>query len=323
MKRRVLLLAGAISAAFAFHVAQAADYPAKPVKLIVPFAPGGSADFVARVIAESLGRELGQTVVIDNKGGAGGAIGTMEVVRAPADGYTLLMATPSVTAASPAINPNAGYDPVNDLTPITNVAAGPTILALRAGFPAKNYQEFVAEVKKNPEKYTYASPGVGGILHLQTEYFKVLTGTSITHVPFRGAGPALIAVTAGQVDMLQDSLPSAFKFVKEGKLVPILISAPARRKELPNVPTFAEVGLPQLNYMGHFGILGPKGLPKDVVDKINVAVKRAVEDPKVKQRFEEGGVVVVAGSPQEFGKEIADMYSQLKKVVADRKLVME
>ena len=323
MKRRSLLIAGAVSAAFPFRLARAADYPTKPVKLIVPFAPGGSADFVARVIGESLGRELGQPIVIDNKGGAGGAIGTMEVVRAPADGYTLVMATPSITAANPAINPNAGYDPVTDLTPITLVAAGPTILALRSGFPAKNYQEFIAEVKKNPDRYTYATPGVGGILHLQMEYFKVLTGTSITHVPFRGAGPALIAVTAGQVDMLQDSLPSAFKFVKDGKLVPILVSSPGRRKELPNVPTFAEVGLPELNYMGHFGILGPKGLPKEVVDKINAATRRAVEDPKVKQRFEEGGVVAVAGSPQEFGKEIRQIYTQLKKVVAERKLVME
>jgi tripartite-type tricarboxylate transporter receptor subunit TctC len=323
MKRRALLLAAAVSAALLFPVAQAADYPTKPIRLIVPFAPGGSADFVARVIGESLGRELGQPIVIENKGGAGGSIGTVEVVRAPADGHTLVMATPSITAANPAINPNAGYDPTTDLTPITNVAAGPTILALRAGFPAKNYQEFIAEVKKNPDKYTYGSPGVGGIIHLQLEYFKALTGTSITHVPFRGAGPALIAVTAGQVDMIQDSLPSAYKFVKEGKLVPILVSAPARRKELPNVPTFAEVGLPQLNYMGHFGILGPKGLPKDVVDKINAAVRRAVQDPKVKQRLEEGGVVVVAGSPEDFGKEVKELYTQLKKVVADRKLTME
>src|SRR5690242_6481530 len=198
-----LLAAGVLSAGHPLQPAQAADYPTKPVRLIIPFAPGGTADFVGRVIAESLARELGQPVVLDNKGGAGGIIGTMEVVRAPADGYTLLIATPSVTGASPAINPQAGYDPANDLTPITIIAAGPTILAVRPGFPAKNFNDFLSEVKKNPDKYTYATPGVGGIQHLQVEYLKSLTGTSITHVPFRGAGPAMIAVTSGQVDMLE------------------------------------------------------------------------------------------------------------------------
>ena len=323
MKRRTLLVAGAVSAAFPFHLARAASYPSKPVKLIVPFAPGGTADFIARVIAESLARELGQPVLVDNKGGAGGIIGTMEVVRAPPDGYTLVMATPSVTGANPAINPNAGYDPVTDLTPIIIVAAGPTILAVRAGFPAKNYPEFIAEVKRNPDKYTYATPGVGGILHLQMEYFKSLTGTSITHVPFRGAGPALVAVTSGKVDMLEDALPSSLAFVNSGKLIPIVVSSPTRRKELPNVATFAEVGLAPLNQMSHWGILGPKGLPKEVVDTVNAAAKRAVNDPKVRQRIEDSGGVVVASSPQEFAVEVKELYTQLKKVVAERRLTAE
>ena len=323
MKRRTLLLAGVASAAFPFSRVRAASYPTMPVRLIVPFAPGGTVDFVARVISEPLSRQLGQPIVIENKGGAGGLIGTMEVVRAPADGYTLLIASPSITGANPAINPNAHYNPVTDLTPIAVVAAGPTLLAVRTGFPAKNYKEFIAEVRSHPDKYTYASSGAGGILHLQTEYFKSLTGTSITHVPFRGAGPAEVAVTSGQVDMLEDALPSMIPFVKAGKLVPIVLTAPGRVKELPDVPTFAEVGLPALNHMSHYGILGPKGLPKDVVDTLNAAIRRVVNEPTVKQRFEDSGAVVVGGSPQEFAVEIKELYTSLEKVVAERHLKLE
>ena len=323
MKRRIFVTAGGIAAAFPLQWARAQVYPSKPIRLVVPFAPGGSADFVARVITESLSRSLGQPVVVDNKGGAGGVIGTMEVVRAPADGYTLVMGTPSTTAANPAINPNAGYDPVKDLAPIVNVAAGPIILAVRPGFPAKNYEEFIADVKKNPDRYSYATPGVGGVLHLQMELFKSVTGTAITHVPFRGAGPALTAVTGEQVDMLLDALPSALPFVKSNRLIPIVITGSARLKELPAVPTFAELGLARVNFMSHWGMLGPKALPKEVIDKINAAVRHAVEEPKVRQRIEDSGAFVVAGSPQEFGKEISEFYSQLKKVVIERKLTME
>jgi tripartite-type tricarboxylate transporter receptor subunit TctC len=323
MKRRTLLLCGVASATLPFSFARAAGYPTMPVRLIVPFAPGGTVDFVARVISDPLSKALGQPIVVENKGGAGGILGTMEVVRAPADGYTLLMVSPSITGANPAINPNAHYDPVTDLTPITIVAAGPTMLAVRTGFPAKNYQEFIAEVRSHPNKYTYASSGMGGILHLQTEYFKSLTGTSITHVPFRGAGPAEVAVTAGQVDMLEDALPSMLPFVKAGKLVPIVLTAPARVKELPDVPTFAEVGLPALNHMSHYGILGPKGLPKDVIDTVNAAVRRAVNEPNVRQRFEDSGAVVVASSPQEFAVDIKELYTSLRKVVAERHLKVE
>lgn len=323
MKRRNFVLAGSIATAFPTQWAHAAGYPNKPVRLIVPFAPGGSADFVARIIVNSLARQLGQPVIIENKGGAGGVLGTMEVVRARADGYTLLMASPSVTAASPAINPNAGYNPIVDLTPVINVAAGPTVMAVRRDFPARNFQEFVSELKRNPGRYSYGTPGVGGVLHLHMEQFKLLTGTFITHIPFRGAGPALIAATGGQVDIIEDALPSALPFVKDGRLLPIALSAPRRLKELPQVPTFAEVGLAPLNYMGHWGILGPKGLPKDIVDKINEATRLATEDPAVKKRIEESGAFVVAGSPQDFAKEIKEMYTALRRVVVEQKLTME
>ena len=323
MNRRTFVITSAISAAAPLRWARAQSYPSKPVRLVVPFAPGGSVDFMARVINESLSRALGQPVIVDNKGGAGGAIGTLEVVRAPADGYTLLMVSPSITAANPAINPAAGYDPTTDLTPIINVAAGPLVLTVRPGYPAKTFAEFLAEVTKNPDKYTYATPGVGGIIHLQMELFKSVTGTSITHVPFRGAGPALTAVTSGQVDVMLDALPSALPFIKTDRLVPLVVTGPSRIRDLPNIPTFAEVGYANLNVMSPFGILGPKGLSKDIVDKINAAVRRAVEDPKVKQRIEDSGAVVVASTPQEFAKDIAELFAQLKKVVIERKLKVE
>ena len=323
MKRRTVLLAGVAAATFPACYVRAAGYPTGPVKLIVPFAPGGTVDFMARVISEPLAKELGQPVVVENKGGAGGIIGAMEVVRAPADGYTLLMASPSITGANPAFNPNAGYDPTVDLTPIVIVAAGSTMLAVRSGFPATNYHELIAQVRKSPGRYSYASPGVGGILHLQMEYFKSLTGTSITHVPFRGAGPAEVAVTSGQVDMLEDALPSMLPFVKAGKLVPIAVTAPSRISELPNVPTFAELGLAPLNQMSDFGILGPKGLSKEVVDVVNAAVRRAVNQPDVRKRIEDSGAVVVASSPQDYAVATKELYTHLKAVVAERHLKAE
>jgi tripartite-type tricarboxylate transporter receptor subunit TctC len=323
MKRRTLLIATGVTAACALPAAQAQSFPNKPIRLIVPFAAGGSTDVVARLVADPLSRLLGQTVVVENKGGAGGAIGTMEVVRAAPDGHTLLLASPSVTAANPAINPAAGYDPLADLVPIVNVAAGPTVLAVHPSFPARTYAEFIAELKRHPDRYSYASPGVGGIIHLQMEAFKSLTATSIQHVPFRGAGPGLTAVVGGQVHVIQDSLPSSQQFVRDGRLIALAVTAPERRPDLPGVPTFAEVGLASLNYMGHFGILGPKGLPKDIVAKINTAVRRSVEEPAVRKRLEDSGIVVVASSPEDFAAEIKTMFEQAKKVVVERKLTLE
>ena len=210
--------------------AQAQAYPNKPVRLIVPFAPGGTVDFMARAISVALSKQLGQTVIVENKGGAGGAIGTMEMVRAAPDGYTLAMVSPSITAANPAINPKVPYNPVTDVTAIINVAASPHMVAIHPSFPARNYKDFIAEIKRNPGRYSYASSGTGGILHLQMEYFKSATGTFITHIPYRGAGPAVQDVVAGQLAIAYDAPPSLMPFVKEGMLIPIAICAPTRLK---------------------------------------------------------------------------------------------
>lgn len=321
MQRRTVIATAALSLLAAAPTVWAQAYPNKPVRLIVPFAPGGTTDIIARVVAEKI--QLGQTLLVENKGGGGGSIGATELVKAPPDGYALGMATVSTTASNPAINTKIAYNPVTDFTPIINIAATPNVIAVHPSFPAKNYKEFIAELKKNPGKYSFSSSGTGGIGHLQMELYKSLTQTFVTHIPYRGAGPALNDTVAGQVPMIFDNLPSALPFIKDGRLRAIVVAAPQRLAVLPDVPTFKEVGLEPVNRMAYYGFLGPKDLPKDIVDKVYAATKKAIEDPTVKKRIEDTGSLIVGNTPAEFAAQIKAEYEVYKKVVADQKLKLE
>jgi tripartite-type tricarboxylate transporter receptor subunit TctC len=316
-----LMAASLLAAATPLLHAQA--YPTKPVRLVVPFAPGGTTDIVARVMAERLQKELGQPVIVDNRAGAGGVLGANEIAKAAPDGYTIGMATVSTTAAAPAINPKTPYDPVRDFTPIVNIAATPNVVAVHPTFKARNYAGFVAELKTHPGRHSYGTAGTGSIGHLQMELFKSLASLYLTHIPYKGSGPALNDAVAGTVPIVFDNLPSALPFIKDGRLIPIVVSSAGRTPQLPNVPTFQEVGLERANRMAYYGLHGPKALPADVVQKLNAAVRKSLADPAVKARIEATGSVIVGNSPEEFGRQVAAEYEVYRRTVSDQKLALD
>ena len=325
MNRHFFLRAAsaAVIAACATPLAFAEDYPSKPVRVIVPFAPGGTTDIIARVVADQVQAAFGQMMIVENKAGAGGMIGAAETAKAAPDGYTVGVATVSTTASVPAINPKTPYNPLTDFTSIINIAATPNVLAVHPSFPAKDFKAFLANVKANPTKHSYASSGTGGIGHMQMELFKSLTKTEITHIPYKGAGPALNDAVAGQVPIIFDNLPSALPFIKDGRLVALAVAANERVAALPNVPTFKELGLEPVNRMAYYGFHGPKGMPKEVVAKISAAVRKTLERPEVRKRIEETGSVIVANTPEQFAAQTKAEYEVYKQVVQQQKLSLD
>ena len=303
--------------------AWAQNYPSKPIRLVVPFAAGGTTDLMARIVAEPLGKLLGQTVVVDNKAGGGGVLGASEVARAAADGYTLGLATASSNATNPAINPKVPYDPLRDFSPITNMAATPNVLAINPAFPAKDFAGLLAELRRKPGQYDYASSGTGGIGHLQMELFKNLTQTFIVHIPYSGGGPALRDTLGGQVMIIFDNLPSALPHIKDKRLIAMAVATPERLPELPGVPTFKELGLEPVNRPAFYGIYGPKGMPKELVQKLNAALLKVLQDPAVIKRIEATGSKVIGNTPEQFAQQLKAEFEVYKKVVDAQKLKLD
>ncbi|OZI48069.1 Bug family tripartite tricarboxylate transporter substrate binding protein [Bordetella genomosp. 5] len=323
MQRRNVILGLSLAAAvlaspFAAGVAHAQDsYPNKPIRLIVPFPPGGTTDIVGRLFADKLTKELGQTVVVENRGGAGGSIGSAFVASSAPDGYVLGIATVSTHGINPAIYHNLPFDAEKDFSPISNLAAVPNVMTVNPKVQAKSMADFVALAKKEPGKLTYASAGNGSVSHMMGEMFKMASGTDLMHVPYRGVGPALNDTLAGQVDVLFDNLPSSLPHIQQGALVALAVAAPQRVAALPNVPTFAEAGLAPVNDSSWFGLVAPAKVPAPILEKLHAAVVKVSAEDDVKKRLEGLGAAPVANTPAEFAQQIATEIAKNKRIAKE------
>jgi tripartite-type tricarboxylate transporter receptor subunit TctC len=296
------------------------NYPSKSITLIVPFAAGGSTDVIGRIVAEGLRQVLGQTVVVDNRGGAGGSIGTAAVAKAAPDGHTIGMGTASTLAINPAVYKNLPFDVLNDLTPIGNIAAVPNIMSIHPAVPASDMAAFIALAKAQPRKLSFASAGIGSVSHLLGEQFKLATGTDLVHVPYRGVGPALNDAVGGQVQVMYDNLPTSLQLVQEGKLRALALSGRGRDAALPGVPTFAEVNLAEMNWMAFFGLIAPKNAPAPIVRRLNEALVKVLAMPNVRGRLAGQQAIVVGNSPDAFRTEIARELDRMRRAVAAAKI---
>lgn len=304
--------------------AGAQTYPNKPIRLIVPFAAGGTTDIIARMIAEPLAKELGQAVVVENRGGGGGAPGATELARAAPDGYTLGMATVSTMAVNPACNAKLPYKSPDDFAMITNLVGVPNVVAVNPGkIAAKDMAEFVAYLKANPGRLSYASSGTCGIGHMMGELFKASSGTFMVHIPYRGAGPALNDVLAGQVEVLFDNIPSSLPHFQSGKLRPLAVAAPNRLPQLPNVPTFAELKMPSVNDQVWYGLLAPAKTPDDIIKRLHAATLKVLAQPDVRNRLLQQTAVPIGNSPEEFRRQIISERDKMIDLVKRQGIKLE
>jgi tripartite-type tricarboxylate transporter receptor subunit TctC len=323
-RRAFLLSVSGIVACTAFAASPpAGNYPNKPVHIVVPYPPGGSADLIGRMVADKLSKSLGQPVVVENKGGATGAIGSEFVARAEADGYTLLVAIADTHAINPAVVANLPYDPQKNFTPISLMAVQPFVLAVGPATQARNLAEFVAAAKDKPGAITYASNGTGGLQHLAMELFSSAAGIKTLHVPYRGAGPALSDVMGGQVHAIFISLQGAGGNLKGGNLRPLAITSTSRLAVAPDIPTFAESGYPKFLMAQWYGLLAPKGTPREIVDKLNEQVKAALGSPEIADKLKAAGTEPVGSTPAEFQAFLAREIAQWAEVAKANNIRLE
>lgn len=319
--RRVVLgvavLGTALAALPALSQAQQA-WPNKPIRLIVGFAPGGGTDIVARALAPRMTEILGQTIVIENRSGASGTIGADAVAKSAPDGYTLLMGHSNSNAIAPFVLPKVPYDAATDFSPITYVGYVPNVLVTHPSVPAKTVKELIDIAKKKPGGFTFASSGIGSTQHVAGELFERIAGIHLVHIPYRGSGQAVQDLLAGNVNMNFDTMPPVLPHIKSGGLRALAISTPQRLPQLPDVPTFAEVGINGFDVTNWYSVMGPKGMPKDMVDKINAAVLQAMNDPKVRTTLEAQGVQFgTFRTPEEFGKFIQAELAKYRKMIPE------
>ncbi len=320
MKRINFLRAGALAlCAAAMPAAFAQAYPSKPIRLIVPFPAGGATDLFARTLSQKMGEKLGTTLVIDNKPGAGGAIGSDLAAKAPADGYTLLLATTSTHAIGPAINARLPYDTVRDFTPIAHVGDAPSIMLVPNSSPAKTVREWIDYAKKNPGRLNYASSGNGTIVQLTAELFKSQAGVFVTHIPYKGTALAIPDLISGKIDVLFDSLPTGMPHVRDGRLRALGVTTLKPSPLAPELPAIAEA-LPGFESNTWFGLYGPKGLPADMAARINKAANEALADPEVRDKLSKLGIAPTTSTPAHFASMVAQDAAKWKKIITERKI---
>jgi len=297
--------AALLSAALAVAVSAAAqDYPRRPITLIVPYAAGGGNDVMARVAAEKMSKALGQQIVIENRGGAGGSIATRQIARAEPDGYTLGLGGTGTLAINPTLYGNVGYDPRKDFAPVGLIATSALIVLVHPAVPAKSIHDLIALAKREPGKLNYASAGSGSGIHLGTELFASMAGVQLTHIPYKGSGPALTDLLGGHVAIYFSSLPAAIGLVKEGKVRALGVTGPQRSVIFPDVPTVAESGLPGFEAVLHYGIVAPAGTPQPIIAKLNAVLRDAVASDDVKQRIATDGAEPLPSTPEEYAADI-------------------
>ena len=311
-----LLLHALLAVAVAPAWAQG-TYPTKPVRVVVPFPAAGTTDILARAAAQKLSETWGQQVIVDNRPGAGGNIGSELVAKSAPDGYTLLMGTVGTHAINPSLYPKMPYDHVKDFVPVILVAGVPNVLVVHPSLPVNSVQELIAYAKANPGKLNFASSGSGTSIHLSGELFKVMTGVQMTHIPYKGSAPALTDLMGGQVQMMFDNLPSSLAFIKAGKLRALAVTSAQRSPALPDVPTVAESGVPGFEASSWFGLLAPAGTPRDIVAKINADTAKWLSSPDAKEKLAAQGAAAAGGSPEDFAKHIQAETAKWARVVKE------
>jgi tripartite-type tricarboxylate transporter receptor subunit TctC len=322
------LIAASLCAGWALHGislahAQPQAYPSRPIRMIVPFPAGGPTDAMARIISDRLGAVLGQSIVVENRGGAGGSLGAKVVATAEPDGYTLLITPGGALTTGPAVHKNIGYDPAQAFVPVGLLIESPLVVSVHTDLPVKSLAEVVTYAKANPGKISWGSQGFGTAPHLLAEMFKLETGVNIVHVPYRGTAPLLAAFVAGEVQMAADPMMTSLVHIQSGKLRPLAIAGTERNSKLPDVPTTPEAGFPKLRAPFWLGVVAPAGTPPDIISKLNAAFRDSLTPPETRERLANLGAEIKIGTPAAFGKLLADELAQWTAVVRAANIKVE